>query len=669
MKTDDKHSASTRDLFRMGRFGTVLVAVLIFMVVSVLTRVALILTNLGEVTDSWSRWLPALVVGVLFDLMAGLWLLLPGTLFLVLIPERWLKVKVWQGLFRIGLFLYIYGLTYLAFVEWFFFDEFNARFNSVAVDYLIFPHEVFVNLWETYPIWQVLVLVGIIAVLSYAFLRRRFLQPLEQPTPWKLRGRIASGYILILVAGWFLVSPRLARVSDNRVLNEVALNGVYSFFNAAMTNELDYDAYYSRIDVRDAVAEVKRILTADGSMVVSPDDSLSIEHRISFTEPVRPLNVVLVLEESLGSRFVKSLSPDGPGVTPELERLADSGLLFTHIYATGNRTVRGMEAVLAGFPPIPGQSIVRRPGGQHIFTLPALLKSLGYSTVFVYGGYSYFDNMGDFALANGFDRVLDRTDLPDQTFTTIWGVCDEDLFNNSLHILDSLNRVGAPFFSLLLTVSNHSPFTFPAERLEPRYSKATRDNAVRYADFALGKFMTDAASHPFFKNTLFVVLGDHGARVYGSQQIPLESYRIPVLFYAPGIIAAGRNHTLASQLDVPSTIMGVLRYPYVSSFFGHDLLAAQNDTPRAFLSHNREVALFRNQRLAVLGLGQEEALWSIDSTTGAASRLSPETDPHLTRDAIAFYQTAYFLYQQRKLHPPERDSARVDTLAGAIRDN
>jgi phosphoglycerol transferase MdoB-like AlkP superfamily enzyme len=206
---------------------------------------------------------------------------------------------------------------------------------------------------------------------------------------------------------------------------------------------------------------------------------------------------------------------------------------------------------------------------------------------------------------------------------------------------------------LLLTVSNHSPFTFPEGRLAPEYSKANRDNAVRYADYSLGKFLSDAGSHDFFKNTLFVVLGDHGPRVYGSQQIPLDSYRIPVLFYAPGIIPATRNNVLGSQLDVPSTIMGVLRQTYVSDFFGRDLLAPQNDSPRALLSHNRDVALFRDHRLVVLGLGQDEELWQIDSVTGSAARLSPDNDPQLVRDAIAYYQSAYYLYEHRLLRPPE----------------
>lgn len=307
--------------------------------------------------------------------------------------------------------------------------------------------------------------------------------------------------------------------------------------------------------------------------------------------------------------------------------------------------------MLASFPPIPGQSVVRRPGGEHIFTLPSLLKSFDYQTAFIYGGYSYFDNMGRFASTNGFDRVIDRTELHKKSFTTIWGVCDEDLFDNSLAILDTMQAAGKPFFALLLTVSNHSPYTFPDGRINTDPNEHTRENAVRYADYALAKFLHDAELHAYFDSTIFVVLGDHGARVYGSQQIPMDSYRIPVLFYAPRILPRGeRLATLGSQIDVAPTIMGILRQSYASQFFGHDLLSGRVEE-RAYMSHNRDVALLRDNRMAVLGIQSEVELFNRDSISGAFTPLSPYTDTALVNDAIGTYQSAYYLYQHHSLHP------------------
>ena len=211
---------------------------------------------------------------------------------------------------------------------------------------------------------------------------------------------------------------------------------------------------------------------------------------------------MLILEESFGSEFSALLHPEqGVGVTPAFDAIAKQGLLYSHIYASGNRTVRGLEATLTSFVPIPGQSIVKRPGGEHVFSLPALLKAKGYQTRFIYGGMGYFDNMVHFALNNGFDTAVDQTDFEadEISFTTIWGVCDEDLFNRSLKELDQLSENGEPFFTTILTVSNHKPYLYPEGRIAEDPKQQRRRHAVKYADFALGKFIEDAK----FAMTLF----------------------------------------------------------------------------------------------------------------------------------------------------------------------
>lgn len=636
----------------MGRYRSLIIVLICSLVVASTTRLALVFVNLAEIDSSWGAVVLAMLAGVLFDLLAALWVLLPFGLFLLAARDRWLKGRSWRALCGALLFVFLYALLYLAVVEWFFFGEFSSRFNSVAIDYLIFPHEVFVNLWDTYPVWQAMLAVSIVTAVIFTLVRRRFLSGLSAPTPVRLRAGLFATHVALIALGTFGLSARLARVSNNRVINEIAMNGLYSFTQAALTNELDYDTYYARVDNGAAFSGVRRLLSSDGSTFVQPAESLSIDRTLRPSGSPRPLNVVIVLEESFGSRFVKSLVPDGPGVTPEFEKLADSGVLFTHIYATGNRTVRGMEAVLASFPPIPGQSIVRRPGGHDVFTLPALLKSFGYSTAFIYGGFSYFDNMGDFTSNNGFDRVFDRTDFKKKTFTTIWGVCDEDLFDNSLGILDSLYGTNRPFFSLILTVSNHSPYEFPDGRIPVNPNEHTRENAVRYMDYSLGRFMRAVQTHKFFDSTLFVVLGDHGARVYGSQEIPMDSYQIPILLYGPRIVGVGqRPDMLGSQLDLAPTIMGVLRFPYTSQFFGHDLFAAPREAGRALMSHNRDVALYNGKTMAVLGIQQARELYSRDSATGKFTLLPLEQDTALMTDAISYFQSAYYLYTHHGLHP------------------
>jgi len=639
--------------FSIGRYYAFAISFFCLLIFATITRVALFVGHSSEIGSIWPAAALAFAVGFVFDFLVGLWCLLPFGVFLLLFRERWLGRRIWSWISSALFIAYFFGLAYLVAIEWYFFDEFNGRFNTVAVDYWLYPHEVFVNLWQTYPLAQILATVGLVTAVVFIAIRRRYLHSLSAPTAMKLRVSVFLTHAALLSIGSFTMNSEHARISENRVLNEIAMNGLYSFVNAALTHELDYDANYIRMDEEVAFQRLRGLLARDGNEFAHSADSQSIDRVIRPVGAPRPLNVVIVLEESFGSKFVQSLDSGGPGVAPQFEELANAGVLFTNIYATGNRTVRGIEATLASFPPIPGPSIVRRQGGEHVFTLPALLKSIGYSTAFVYGGYSYFDNMGAFALANGFDQVIDRTTLKRQTFTTIWGVCDEDLFDNSLEILDSLSDLRRPFFTALLTVSNHPPFKFPDGRIHPPSGEGARERAVRYADFALGEFMRSAASHPFFDSTLFVVLGDHGARVYGAQQIPMDSYRIPVLFYGPHIVGAGqRISTLGSQLDVAPTIMGLLRVPYTSRFFGHDWFSAPTETGRAVMSHNYDLAIFNGTKMASLGLRHSAELWEHDPRDKSIRSLPVIGDSAEVLDAIAYFQSAHRLYIHQKLYSP-----------------
>jgi hypothetical protein len=357
---------------------------------------------------------------------------------------------------------------------------------------------------------------------------------------------------------------------------------------------------------------------------------------------------VLILEESFGSEFVSTLHPrDSLPITPSFDSLANEGTLLARAYSTGNRTIRTLEAVTASIPPLPGISIVRRTQSVNLFTLPSVLRANGYATDFIYGGRALFDGMGSYMRANGFSRVVQQADFPDGSFRTAWGVADEVIFDKALVEFDSLHATGAPFFSLVLTVSNHKPYTYPAGRIDLDPNQRRRVNAVRYADWALGRFMRAARSHPFFEHTLFVIMGDHGARVYGAAAIPLPSYEIPILFYKPGLMAAGaRIDAITSTMDIPPTILSLLGISGESKFLGQDLFGAGGPPGRALMTHNSELALLRGDRMAVLGLRGATTVRAVDSS--GALRLIAEPDSaerELIEDAIAYFEGADRLYR------------------------
>jgi phosphoglycerol transferase MdoB-like AlkP superfamily enzyme len=380
---------------------------------------------------------------------------------------------------------------------------------------------------------------------------------------------------------------------------------------------------------------------------------------VSATRPARRLNVVVVLEESLGSQYIGALHPEKASLTPHFDSLATEGTLLTHAYSTGNRTIRALEATTSSLPPLPGISVVRRPESVDLFTLPALLRSRGYATEFIYGGRAVFDGMGAYMRNNGMERVIEQKDYPSGLFTTAWGVADEAIFDKALSQMDSLQAAGRPFYTLVLSVSNHRPYTYPAGRIAADPNERKRVNVVQYADWALGRFIRQARTHAFFDNTVFVLMGDHGPRVYGAAEIPLPSYSVPVLFYAPGIIPAGaRVSELASSMDIPPTLLGLLGGAYDSKFFGRDVLAPQPRSGLAVMTHNNEIALMRGEKLAVLGLRSATTVYDVDSTGAMRREPTPDTTGRaLVEDAITYFQTADELYR--------RGAYRFDQTASA----
>ena len=201
----------------------------------------------------------------------------------------------------------------------------------------------------------------------------------------------------------------------------------------------------------------------------------------------------------------------------------------------------------------------------------------------------------------------------------------------------------------MLSVSNHKPYAYPAGRVAADPNARKRINAVMYADWALGRFMRQARAHPWFDNTLFVLMGDHGARVYGASEIPLPSYEVPILFYAPGFIPAGqRVEILASTLDLPATIMARLGMSYDTKWFGRDVIAIAPAQGLALMTHNSNIALMRGDRVAVLGLKGATDVYAYDRTAKRLNRMAaPDSAGQaLIEDAIAYYHTADRVYRR-----------------------
>jgi phosphoglycerol transferase MdoB-like AlkP superfamily enzyme len=582
-----------------------------------------------------------LLFGLGFDLVSCVYLAMPPALYLLLVPERLFHSRIHRALVW-GVFAALcFGLTYLAAVEYFFFDEFNARFNFVAVEYLIYPHEVFINIWQSYPVGTALAVSALIALAVVWRLRHRIHSTLNAETRFAHRLRLTLMLAALLVPLHLSIDSSSAHTGKNRVADELSGNGLYSFFSAAMTSRLDYEQYYLTLPNAEAATRARALVAQANTQFIDGAPSPITRH-VYPDAAAKRLHVIVVLEESLGAEFVGAYGA-AKSFTPNLDRIAAQSLVFTNTYASGTRTVRGMEAVTASFPPVPAESIVKRPHNDRMFNWSTVMKEQGYSPTFIYGGYGTFDNMNAFFGGNGY-RVIDRTDFDTPKFSNIWGVSDEDLFRNALAEFDRQQTRDERIFSVIMTTSNHKPFTFPDGVPGVKNRGGGREAGVRYADYALGRFVEALQRRPYFKDTLVVIVADHGARAYGREDIPLPTYAIPFLVYSPQHIAPRLVTAPVSQLDVAPTVLGLLNFSYDSTFFGRDALAG--GASNILLNHNRDIGLYKNDALNLLGFRKSTGTMKYDAATHQQSAL-PD-DAQAQRDATSMFQLAHTLYSEHR---------------------
>jgi phosphoglycerol transferase MdoB-like AlkP superfamily enzyme len=593
-----------------------------------------------------------LAVGLVMDVFVAMVVALPFLVWSLVVPDRWFRAGWHRWMFWGAGFVFWLIAIFLLCAEWFFFDEFKSRFNTVSIDYLIYPHETFVNIRDSYPVGWVVAGCALLAALWVAASRQLFRAMWTVPVrcPTRLGELlVVAGLVAVLVP---FVGNRLTRFSTDRVQNELAGNGWYSGIQAAVTRDLDYRPFYRTVPLDEAYERARQLVSETNSVFL--EEGHSLRRRVGG-DPAKPrLNVVLFLEESLGSEFLGCLGRPTT-LTPELDRLAnEEGMLFTHLYASGNRTVRGMEGVLCSFPPLPGDSVVVRDRAGTVDTLAHVFQRDGYSTTFLYAGRGVFDHLRPFMTANGFERFIEQKDFVNPAFSTIWGVCNEDLYGRALEECRVMAQSDKPFFVAMLSVSNHKPFTFPKGRIAENPDKRRRTHAVKYTDWALGQFFRAAKQEAFYTNTLFVVVADHGARVYGRQTIPMPSYEIPLLVLGPAVGSRpSRVATLGGQLDVAPTVLGLIGRPYECSFFGRNLLSLPPQTGRALLHHNRDIGLYEGERMAVLGLNQSVEYFHGDPRTEPLRQVDKpdELDGKAERDAAALFLVADDLYRTQRLRP------------------
>lgn len=611
-----------------------------------LTRLLLSVLTGDAHQASLSAWVDVLLRGAAGDAAFAATLACGLLVVGALTHGRRPRTRVRQTKRAVGMGIAIFALLFIAVSEVLFWDEFTTRFNFIAVDYLIYTTEVIGNIRESYPVNAILAVVGAIALAVSVFLVRS--TPVDGARPLRWWGRIALA--ALAVAGTALAArvglavhdsaDSAAALRTHAALPELARNGPIAFIAALRDNALPFSKFYATVDP----ASVDALAGAWPRQPLARPVAFEGAARAPGSTPDgaparRPKHLVLIQVESLSAEFLGAFG-DRRELTPNMDRYAREGVLFTQLYAIGTRTVRGLEALSAGLPPLPGQSVVRRPDNAGLLTMGGVLRANGFSPQFLYGGYGMFDNMNAWFEGSGY-RVRDRSDLPPDParFGNVWGVADEHLFDEALATMDRESGSGRAFLHLM-TTSNHRPYTYPDGRIDIP-SKTGREGAVKYTDWAIGHFIEQARGKPWFDDTLFVIVADHCASVAGRTKLPPDRYHIPAIFYSPSHLKPGTVDHLASQIDLVPTLLGWFGFDHGGRFLGQDLFGPDVEQ-RAFLANYQEIGMLvpaddGGRDMVVLSPRRRVGQFHIDA--GGTSRAVP-IDPVLAQRVVARFQQA-----------------------------
>ncbi|MDR6762097.1 phosphoglycerol transferase MdoB-like AlkP superfamily enzyme [Flavobacterium sp. 2755] len=645
---------------KYGRYSLLMHFIFWFLILSQFLRISFFLWQYSEVSWNIIDLLRTLLTGLFFDFGTVAFISICSVLYYTVMPNKWVGSFLDKILIYFFTSLTVFILVFTFFAELTFWDEFKTRFNFIAVDYLIYTHEVVANIQQSYPLP---VLIGGVLLLTFVFLfifykRGAFTTTFTSKASLKTRLSVLFSTICITLFFGFFITNNHAEWSQNRYNSEISKSGIYSFFAAFRNNQMKYVDFYTSIPNDKAFGLIKKKLADPNSIYTRKD--YSIHRKITDSIPsLENKNVVFVLVESLSGSFLKEFG-NKENITPFLDSLAQKSIFFENLYATGTRTVRGMEAVTLCIPPTPGQSIVKRPDNQNLYTICSVFKSRKYDCNFFYGGDGYFDNMNAYFGGNGFniyDRgrgsVLSdeiktvRNNINDNevTFENAWGICDEDIFNKMLKVADSQYKTGKPFFNFVMTTSNHRPFTYPPGKIDIP-SGTSREGAVKYTDFALKELFRKAQTKPWFKNTVFVIIADHCASSAGKDEIDVANYHIPAFIVN---FPENQNQKIAqqcSQIDLWPTLFSLFHWDYESDFFGKNVLDSQFEQ-RALMGTYRKLVLMKKDKVMILSDQKKQAFYSWNKEDNSLKSL--QIDQSFLEETISWYQTADFLFTNKLL--------------------
>ena len=612
-----------------------------------LGRLALFLLYFDRFSQTDVNYWLSFLYGLKMDTIVACIVLILPLIMLTLMPAR---IKIF-----VNKFLTVYFLTAFLFFIYIenatfpFFAEYDVRPNFLFVEYLKYPKEVFAMIFSQYKL-ELFAAVVIMSGFAYWFIQNKKVHDYQDVFNINYAIRVLLFFPLIFILAIGIRSSfghRPANISDamyssNRLVNEITKNSFYSIAYAIYSNKKFAGQKlekYGEMEISEALQRVSQQLNIPVGDEKSPFKRLEKTHFKSE----KPKNLVIFIQESLGSQFVE-VTGGKKGITPNFNRLSQDGILFTNHFSNGTRSIRGIAGLVSGNFSIPGKGVLKRNKSQtNFFTIASLLKPYDYYTMFFYGGESRFDNMKSWFSGNGFDEIIDQPKFINPEFVGTWGVSDGDLVNRANQEFKKLYNNNQLFAAVLFSTSNHSPFDYPQGKFElvegvPEKSEL---NTIKYADYAIGRFIEDARKEAYYKDTIFVIASDHNIRVRGSDMLPVNMYHIPAMILG-GSVQTQVVPGLTTQPDVLATALDLIGMDLSYPVLGRSIFSDEKKDV-SLMQFNDTYAYRVKDKVSVLRPDKEALTFRYENK----KMIPVEHDLELEKNTLAFILTMNYLYEKQ----------------------